>query len=813
MKKMNTFKKLAFQALTNKVSRQDVVWRWLLLAGLSQLMLFHAGLLVAEPAPVLKESVVRQMQQIAQEKASRTPAQGKIDSNILLEIRRERGDPIVNNPGLSTLRSGITVREGVVLVDIKADVSDSLLAQIEALSGEIVSSSKQFQRIRAYVPLANLEELATSPAVRSIRPATPAITNKINTSQGDTAHAANLARMDFGVDGTGIKIGVLSDSVNALASLQASGDLPNNVTVLPGQSGNNIENVISEGTAMMEIVYDLAPSAQLFFATAFLGQGQFAQNILDLRNVYNCDIIVDDIFYFDESPFQDDIIAQAVNAVTADGALYFSSAGNSGNLNDGTSGVWEGDYSPTSLPSVISDLNAGYQNAHQFGSQNFNVVNKVGFGYTLFWSDPLNGSNNDYDLFLLDPTGTSIIAASTFPQVGAQDPFEIILAFPSDVDHRLIVARSSGENRFLHLNTIRGELSEATDGQTTGHSAAEDAFSVAAVDVAKASGGLFTGGAANPVNVFSSDGPRKMFFKADGTAYTPGNFSATGGIVRQKPDIAAADGVATATPGFNPFFGTSAAAPHAAAIAALLLESDPNLAMGNFRALLQNNSDDVRTLFAGTALDIEAPGVDRDSGYGIIMADDLLGAVACNPTFTDVPCFYWAIESIEAIAAAGITSGCGNNKYCPLNPVTRAQMAIFLLRGINGGSYTPPPATGTLFNDVPLGVFADAWIEELSEVGITKGCGNDNYCPNSNITRAQMAIFLLRAKNGANYTPPPATGTEFSDVPLGSFAAAWIEQLAKDGITGGCGGGKYCPNASVNRDQMAVFLTRTFDLL
>jgi len=184
-----------------------------------------------------------------------------------------------------------------------------------------------------------------------------------------------------------------------------------------------------------------------------------------------------------------------------------------------------------------------------------------------------------------------------------------------------------------------------------------------------------------------------------------------------------------------------------------------------------------------------------------------------DPTFTDVPKSYWAYESIEILVANSITSGCGNEKYCPESSVTRAQMAIFLERGINGGDYSPPPATGTLFNDVPLGSFAAAWIEQLFKDGITSGCGNRNYCPDANITRAQMAVFLLRAKYGSTYTPPPATGTMFNDVNAGSFAAAWIEQLAKEGITGGCGGGNYCPNASVTRAQMAAFLAQQKDFL
>ncbi|MCP5425142.1 MAG: S-layer homology domain-containing protein [Gammaproteobacteria bacterium] len=761
----------------------------------------------AQDAP-LSDSVLQQMQILAREKASRTPAQRKINSNLLLEIKRQRGEPVTKNADLPNLRTGIeTDRNGTVLVDIQAEVSPDLLSEIESLDGEIINSFPQYNAIRARLPLTAIEDLAASPAVRSIRPADRAITSKVNTSQGDVAHKANVARSSLSVNGAGIKVGVLSDSVDALSSLQGSGDLPS-VTVLSGESGNPGS---SEGTAMLEIVYDLAPGAQLYFATAFNGEASFAQNILDLRNVYGCDVIVDDVGYFDESPFQDGIIAQAVNSVTADGALYFSSAGNAGNKNDGTSGVWQGDYSPTTLPTVIGDYGQ-WDSVNSFNGQYYNTITKVGFGYALFWSDPLGASSNDYDLFLLNSKGTAIVASSEGFQNGSQDPFEFISAISSDLNNRLVVAKFSGNNRFLHLDTIRGRLSANTDGQTKGHSAAEDAFSVAAVDVAKASGGAFTGGAANPVETFSSDGPRRMFYKPDGTPYTPGNYSSTGGTVRQKPDIAAADGVSTATPGFDPFYGTSAAAPHAAAIAALLLDADPSLTSANFAGILNSNADDVRALFAATALDIEASGTDRDSGYGIIMADRLVNAVSCTHSFSDVLCTYWAYSNIEKIVAAGITGGCGNGKYCPLSLVTRAQMAIFLLRGIHGGSYIPPSPTGTVFSDVPTSAFAAAWIEKLAADGITGGCGQNIYCPNNPVTRAQMAVFLLRSKYGASYFPPAASGTVFNDVPANAFAAAWIEKLAADGISGGCGGGNYCPNNSVRRDEMAVFLSRTFGL-
>ena len=187
------------------------------------------------------------------------------------------------------------------------------------------------------------------------------------------------------------------------------------------------------------------------------------------------------------------------------------------------------------------------------------------------------------------------------------------------------------------------------------------------------------------------------------------------------------------------------------------------------------------------------------------------GSAPAVQTFNDVPCDFWAFSFVETLAQSGITAGCGNNNYCPEDRVTRAQMAVFLERGMNGSDYVPPPASGTAFDDVAQGDFAANFIEQLYSDGITAGCGNNNYCPDAAVSRAQMAVFLLRAKHGAGYSPPAATGV-FNDVDTSYWAVHWIEQLANEGIPAGCGDNNYCPEAPVTRAQMAVFLVRTFGL-
>ena len=183
-----------------------------------------------------------------------------------------------------------------------------------------------------------------------------------------------------------------------------------------------------------------------------------------------------------------------------------------------------------------------------------------------------------------------------------------------------------------------------------------------------------------------------------------------------------------------------------------------------------------------------------------------------NSPFADVNNIYWSRDYIQAIWSAGITSGCLPSplSYCPDATITRAEMAIFLLKGIHGGGYAPPAVgASTGFADVATDYWAAAWVKQLGVEGITSGCGGGNYCPDAVVTRAEMAVFLLKSKHGTGYVPPAAVGL-FTDVPIGHWADKWIERLAVEGITAGCGGGNYCPNSSVTRAQMAVFIQKTF---
>ncbi len=204
---------------------------------------------------------------------------------------------------------------------------------------------------------------------------------------------------------------------------------------------------------------------------------------------------------------------------------------------------------------------------------------------------------------------------------------------------------------------------------------------------------------------------------------------------------------------------------------------------------------------------------------GILYATDEAGqlsAYTVSGGFADVPASDPRHVWTDLVGRHAVSAGCGNGEFCPDAPASRAQMAVLLLAGEHGGCYQPPPPTGTVFTDVPVNAFAAAWIEQMHAEGITAGCGPSLFCPDAETSRSQTSVFVLRAEHGSGYQPPAATGI-FADVPVGSFAADWIEAFYHEGITAGCGtNGQgqllFCPNDPLPRWQAAVFLSRAFGL-
>ena len=792
----------------------------------------------------------QQMQALQQEKASRTPAQQKIDSNILYTIRMLAGQ--VAAPGVPYLNTGVDLDASDNLVlDIVANVTDSLLAQITAAGGEILYTNRGLRSIRATIPPQQIEKIAASPDVIFVSPKQNSMTRanegigfvrpvrfwdvapgfkqraaqvrkKLASvmneqgipiygqgsveTEGDFTHRTLDARGTFGVDGTGLKIGVLSDGVTSMALSQATGDLPATcgtppcLTVLSGQAGAG-----DEGTAILEIIHDMVPGASLYFATADNSITSFAANIRALQAA-GCNIIVDDVFYFVETPFQDGqtaavvstsqggVVTQAVNDVVADGVFYFSSAGNEGNLDIGTSGTYEGDFVPQS---AASPLPTG--NVHNFGSgQAYDVITSPGEQVVgLFWADPLGGSGNDYDLYVLNSTGASILAASTNIQNGTQDPVELIGSANVINNNRIVVFQNTGAaNLFFHLVLFRGTLSVATAGETHGHSAASGAYTVAATPAFTSAGAPTPNGpypgpfnATNQTEFFSSDGPRHIFFNGDSSAITPGNFSSTGGSVLNKPDITAADGVSvTGVGGFgSPFYGTSAAAPAAASVAALVLSAEPTL-----------NASEMHSLLNSTAVDIMDPGFDRDSGNGIVLAWEALNSLGAtgyaNPALGTITAsenpgdgngiiergegasLVIGLNNTSGVnAATGITATLTTTtpKVYITQPNTSAyaDMAI----GASGGNNLSP-FTFTLASDYPCGQPVDFTLTLNYTGGPSRAL---------NFT---VATGLLSITNTLGTTPTTYAGVT-------TATGTQVNRINRNGVISACGTPKSFPGA------------------
>ena len=204
------------------------------------------------------------------------------------------------------------------------------------------------------------------------------------------------------------------------------------------------------------------------------------------------------------------------------------------------------------------------------------------------------------------------------------------------------------------------------------------------------------------------------------------------------------------------------------------------------------------------------------SGGGAVTANSTDSTVVSAP-FTDAGGTDYFFDAVNLMKQFSITGGCSVTplQYCPNSNVTRAQMAIFIIRAAVGNdtfSYSATPH----FTDVPSGAFGFAWVQKMFELGITAGCGGGNYCPNDAVTRGQMSVFVVRARLGAaadsTFTFPP--NPFFTDVPSNFLYFKWVQRMKKDSLTAGCTATAYCPNDPVTRGQMAIFIMRgAFNLL
>ena len=434
------------------------------------------------------------------------------------------------------------------------------------------------------------------------------------TSQADSIHESRRVRQSRpkAFEGRGVRVGVLSDSYDVSGNGSAaedteSGDLPEGIQIL--QEGP--ERGIDEGRAMLQLIHDLAPGADLAFSSVVFSEADFAQQIVDLANPQKggVDIIVDDIVFLREPMFQDGVIAQAIDQVVDQGVAYFSAAGNQSNR------AYE-----SSHFAVSSDSEGVFSNRfHDFDPgegvdtrQRITLLPGAEFIPSLQWDDPfytLDGVDTDLDLFLLDAETNLVVARSIDNNLESQIPSEILsYVNPTDrpLELELVIVLAAGPEpgriRYVDYgnNPIQPEF--ATGGSTiVPHAAAVGAQAVAAINYFDQD---------RPAS-FSSEGPSQILFDSQGNRLPLPQ-------VRSTPDITAIQATDTTffgrdidQNGFPNFSGTSAAAPHAAAIAALVLEANPHFTPEQLYQRLQD-----------TAIDIGPPGADNQTGAGLINAYD-----------------------------------------------------------------------------------------------------------------------------------------------------------------------------------------------
>jgi subtilisin family serine protease len=459
------------------------------------------------------------------------------------------------------------------LVEVRADGAAAVTVRVEQLGAgeravldrlgyEITFASEEFRFLEGWLPLSRVEEVAMLEFVLAVGPTPRPETNsgRFN-SEGDRILFADEARRRFGVSGRGVKVGVISDSVDGIDTARASGDLPaSGVQVLSFGQGSG------EGTAMLEIVHDLAPEASL----AFYGPGSAGDMVAGITALANagCDVIVDDLTYLLEPTFEDGAIARTVASVVARGVVYVTAAGNFGEE------CHQSDFRSAGPIQGVAE------NAHNFGGspfQQFTVPGRTQARVFLQWANLFGSSADDYDLYILNGAG-QMVARSIDEQSGRQDPVETVIfenTSSSAQDFFAVVDLYSGSPRRLRLLYPDASFVRfATQASSiVGHQTSSSAISVATINAD-------TPGNAT-IASYSSRGPSDIYFPS---------FEQ-----RPKPDITGIDGVAvTGAAGFsNPFFGTSAAAPHIAAIAALVLQANPLLTPAEVRYTLQFTSADL----------------------------------------------------------------------------------------------------------------------------------------------------------------------------------------------------------------------------
>jgi hypothetical protein len=581
----------------------------------------------------------------------------KLDSHLdylyrvdLLNRALGRGlDPDALPPSLDAkVEQGLLRFDDADRVQIYVEVDGDFGAAANTLTGlgiVVERQSVDAAIVQGRAPIPALQAIAALPMVTSVRPPDYAHREQGSvTSQGDAILNANTMRSLYGVNGWGVKVGVISDGMQGMAASQASGDLPANVNIEtcdmvasapPGEPANPTDDKAgAEGTAMLEIVHDLAPGAELWF-------GYFGFNVstagtgLDFMAAVQClsehvDVVIDDIAFFNAGPYDGtSVISQnasdSLNNTSNPIRGYYNAVGNharahyqelfvdSGFRIDAGSGIW--DIHRFSETANTTDGGEALPCGDAYCSDTVFLAPGGTVTVVLQWDDPWGASDNDYDIFLL-VNEESFFPVSTNVQEGGENPTEHFSWTNETASTQLldvILARWDGVQRTFDMFVLCGGCF-SIDGNV--HNFNTERSSVP--NNSDAGGGVMSLGAANassPNNIapYSSRGPTN-----DG---------------RIKPDATAIDGVSvTGNGGFpSTFFGTSAAAPHAGAIAALVLSCAPHLKHGDSGENPAAERATLRSALLDSAVDLGSPGVDNTFGAGRLDAVGVATAAGCSP--------------------------------------------------------------------------------------------------------------------------------------------------------------------------------------
>lgn len=531
------------------------------------------------------------------DKANLTEDEMKLSTSLLLDAQDSGDSGPVTLLAMSSVSAETSSDEPVyVYVYVLPGYSTHIIDSIADVTGRDEANNFAV----AWVDTGDLYELAAIEGVRAIREVVaPGVSVGSVTTEGDIVHKTADVRSDYGYTGAGVKIGIISNGVNHISDSKESGDLPSDVHVLSDNYTGD------EGTAMLEIVHDMVPDAELYFHDC--GNDEIGFNhAIDALLSNGCQVICDDVYWPGQPYFEDGVISSHLETLLRENDIVYVTAAT--NLAEEH---YQGEF--YEWKDSFHDFSSGTNPNRTSMYVNLSAYSSVRI--VLQWNDKFGSSGNDYDLYLSDITDSPSeinygdLGYSVDTQDGTGDPLEYISysnpgssVIFGEIDVR---KNDSAESRILELFVLPQDGALVYNNNVVaadsifGHAAVPDVVTAAAVEWSTPS----------TIESYSSLGPVTISYP------TP--------EIRAKPDITGVDGVSiTGAGGFsNPFFGTSAAAPHVAAVAAQIWGAYPDM-----------TADEVRAALYNSAVDLGEEGKDTTFGYGradaLAMADSLRTVVS-----------------------------------------------------------------------------------------------------------------------------------------------------------------------------------------